>query len=93
MGMNVLGGVNDTNVSFPDQLVYKVSVGGDKMNCEICGLEVLPNKKFWSGKKWSINAAVIGKYLPIKGHEVCCENVNKLVVLPNRIRMSMMVNA
>jgi len=34
-----------------------------------------------------INVAVLGNYLELTGHDTCCAAVNRLVVIPNRIRM------
>ena len=47
--------------------------------CDICGKEQQDN--------WSCNAAVVGEYIEIEGHKDCIEAVDKLVVIPNRLRV------
>tara|TARA_Y100000034_G_C6871537_1_gene397978 strand:- start:927 stop:1094 length:168 start_codon:yes stop_codon:yes gene_type:complete len=47
--------------------------------CDICGKEQKDD--------WTCNAAVIGTYLEIKGHQQCVEAVNQLVVIPNRMKV------
>lgn len=48
------------------------------IKCVICGREC-------SGK-YSCNGAVLGDYIELKGHKTCIDNVDNLVVIPNRIR-------
>ena len=62
-----------------------------KMKCEICGKKVTPKKTWWKGTKyWSINASIVGGTpIDLKGHEECLENINNLVVIPNRTSIMM----
>lgn len=55
------------------------------MKCDICNQEIR-SKKLYQGDFWQINGAVIGSYIKITGHRQCCEAVDALVVIPNRIR-------
>lgn len=49
--------------------------------CVICRKQV-------EGKMWSINGAVLGDYIELKGHRKCLTMVDNLVVIPNRIRLA-----
>jgi len=51
--------------------------------CVICGLPVDESK----GRYSMINGAVVGNYIKVKGHEKCLKNVDRIVVLQNRLRM------
>ena len=55
--------------------------------CSICGKQV-QNEDLWSnGMPDCINGAVVGHYIEIYGHRTCVQNVDNLVVTPNRIRI------
>jgi hypothetical protein len=53
--------------------------------CMICGQPVDKNKP---EDHWSINGAVVGEYIEIRGHTMCRKNVDRLVILPNRGRVA-----
>jgi hypothetical protein len=57
------------------------------MKCDICNKEIVAKQGTWNRQYWQINAAVSGDYMELKGHKICCENVNQLVVIPNRFRL------
>ncbi len=57
------------------------------MKCQICGKKV--EKDIKTKKVWGINAAVIGSTIHIKGHKACLQNVDKLIVIPNRMRLDL----
>ena len=57
------------------------------MNCMICGMPV-QSKEAYKGDHDKINGAVIGDYIAIEGHRQCVQAVNRLVVIPNRIRLT-----
>jgi hypothetical protein len=44
------------------------------------------------GKVWFCNGAVLGEYMELKGHKTCINNVDNIVVIPNRIRMVIVAN-
>ena len=48
--------------------------------CMVCGKEV--PKGEWD----SVNAAVTGEYISLAGHSACVHRVDRLVVIPNRLR-------
>jgi len=52
------------------------------MKCNICGKEVKEEPLIYS-----CNGAVLGDYIRVKGHKICVDNVDNLVVIPNRIRL------
>ena len=52
--------------------------------CMICGRKVEAEE--W--EKSCINAAVLGEGFVIRGHDKCVHNVNRLVVVPNRLRVT-----
>ena len=56
-------------------------------NCSICGKPVEQADLFRNGMPDTINGAVTGAYIEIYGHKTCVQNVNKLVVVPNRKRV------
>ncbi len=56
-----------------------------KEKCMICGKEVEKDKH--SARGYSCNGAVLGEYIELKGHPMCVNNVDRLVVIPNRIRL------
>lgn len=57
-----------------------------KNNCQICEQEIEDDQLFDNGKLWYINASAIQGYdLNLTGHKRCMENINKLVVIQNRI--------
>ena len=56
-------------------------------NCSICGKPVEQRDLFPNGMPDSINGAVVGDYINIYGHPTCVQNVNKIVVIPNRLRV------
>jgi hypothetical protein len=54
--------------------------------CQICEKKV-------SAKEWEFNwidGAVLGEYIRIRGHRKCLDNVDILVVVPNRLRLNQM---
>jgi hypothetical protein len=55
--------------------------------CMICGLEVREVQDVSATWEWDINGAVIGERIDLKGHKICLENLNNLVVIPNRLRL------
>ena len=57
------------------------------MICDVCKKEITNPCELWHGELWQINGAVIGEYIKIQGHKTCCEAVNNLVVIPNRLRI------
>lgn len=59
--------------------------------CDICGLEVKPDESYFAGtKRWFINASIVGEPITLEGHKHCMEQVNNLVVIPNRIKLHQM---
>jgi hypothetical protein len=54
------------------------------MKCEICSKKLSAEE---INNPWSINAAVLGEYIELTGHKICCEAVNQCVVIPNRVRV------
>ena len=52
--------------------------------CMICGQPVDKDKE---EDHWAINGAVAGDFIEIRGHAICRENVNRLIVVPNRRRV------
>ena len=59
-----------------------------KSVCMICGKKVTKDKPY--AGEYSCNGAVVGEYIELKGHPTCVENVNHLVVIPNRFRLMQM---
>ena len=57
------------------------------MKCQIC-LRDIKSKKLYAGDFDSINVAVVGKGIQIKGHSTCLKNVNNLIVIHNRLRIA-----
>ena len=55
-------------------------------NCSVCGKPVKKSDLFKNGMPDMINGAVEGDYIEVYGHPTCVHNVDKLVVLPNRLR-------
>ena len=55
--------------------------------CMICGQEVEEAQVATPRWEWTINGAVIGKRIDLSGHKICLENLNNLVVIPNRLRL------
>lgn len=60
---------------------------GVRMKCPICGKEV-KSKELYKDDYEQINVAVIGNVIDLQGHKICLQNVNTLVVIPNRLRIS-----
>lgn len=58
----------------------------EKMKCCICGKEII-SKELYKGDFEAINGAVVGDYIEIKGHKTCCQAVDELIVIPNRLRI------
>ena len=56
--------------------------------CMICGKEVTKDKRY--AVRYRCNGAVVDEYIELKGHPTCVENVNRLVVIPNRFRLMQM---
>ena len=52
-----------------------------KRVCQICGRNIRPNTR-----EYACNVAVIGAIM-IRGHPVCVDNLESLVVIPNRFRV------
>jgi hypothetical protein len=55
--------------------------------CMICGQEVGEAQGATSRWEWTINGTLIGKRIDLSGHKICLENLNNLVVIPNRLRL------
>jgi len=55
-------------------------------NCSVCGKPVKKSDLFENGMPDMINGAVKGDYIEVYGHPTCVQNVDKLVVFPNRVR-------
>jgi hypothetical protein len=55
--------------------------------CSICERPVSKSHLFKNGMPDMINGAVGGDYIEVYGHPTCVQNVDKLVVLPNRMRI------
>ena len=58
------------------------------MICDICGNEVIPTKEYTWKDYWEVNVAIVGADFYLKGHRLCLENVEELVVFPNRARLA-----
>ncbi len=54
-----------------------------KKVCSICNKELGEDEMFDFQ-----NAAVIGEYIHVQGHKTCVDNVNNIVVVPNRVRVN-----
>jgi len=54
--------------------------------CDICGKEVKGERVD------SSNAAITGEFIQIEGHKVCLNNVNRIVLVPNQMRIDSFVN-
>jgi hypothetical protein len=57
------------------------------VECSICGKEVQKSDRWPNGELDMINGAVIGEYLAIKGHKECLENLDRIVIGVNRMRV------
>ncbi len=57
------------------------------MICNICKKKVHREEFQTWGGWYSVNAAIVGTYLGIKGHQTCLESVDRQVVIPNRLRL------
>ena len=55
--------------------------------CMICGKEVAGPQGATSRWEWAIDGAVIGERIELRGHKICLENLDNLVVIPNRLRL------
>lgn len=55
--------------------------------CMICGLEVQEAQGASTSWEWAGNGAVIGERIDLRGDKICLENLNNLVVIPNRLRL------
>jgi len=53
--------------------------------CQICGGKLRPTTQ-----EYACNIAVIGTNITIRGHPVCVDNVDNLVVIPNRCRVEVL---
>ncbi len=64
------------------------------VNCDICGKKVKERQGFPEPMtfEWTINSGIVGPVIPLKGHKVCLENVNDLVVRPNRRMLGEILN-
>lgn len=60
----------------------------NQKKCKICdrGIE---SDTLYKGDYDQINISVIwpGDNLDLDGHKICLENINKLVVIPNRVKV------
>lgn len=57
------------------------------MKCMICEKEVIPTKEYTLYEaRWQVNGAVLGDDIELNGHKECLQNVEELVVFPNRLR-------
>ncbi len=56
-------------------------------NCWICGKPVKRVDLWPCGDSDRINGAVVGDYIELRGHRACLDNVDRLVVVPNRLRL------
>ena len=61
---------------------------GKKIICSICEKEIKDNELFDS-----LNGAVVGKYIEVRGHTTCIHNVNRIVVLENRMRINLFLES
>ena len=61
----------------------------DNKICKICGQEIKSNI-LYEGDYDQINISAIwpGDNIDLDGHKICLENINKFVVIPNRVRVS-----
>ncbi len=55
--------------------------------CMLCGKEVEEKHGATPLQEWFVDGAVLGERIDLRGHKTCLENVNKLVVIPNRVRL------
>ena len=60
--------------------------------CSICGKEIEKPDRWPAGNLDMINGAVIGEYLAIKGHKECLDNVDRMVVGINRMRVYSLID-
>ena len=58
-----------------------------KIKCSICGKEVEKSDLMPDGDPDMINGAVLGEYIEVRGHRACVHNVDRLVVIQNRMRL------
>jgi hypothetical protein len=58
--------------------------------CSICGKPVKKTDLFPNGMPDMVNGAVVGKYVEVHGHPTCVHNVDRIVVIPNRMRSLVM---
>ena len=64
----------------------------DKKLCKICGQDI-KSDVLYEGDYDQINISVIwpGDNLDLDGHKTCLENINKLVVIPNRAKVEPLI--
>ena len=64
----------------------------NKKLCKICGQEIISGI-LYEGDYDQINISVIwpGNNLDLDGHKTCLENINKLVVIPNREKVELII--
>lgn len=55
--------------------------------CLICE-RLIDDDDLINGRPDSINGAVVGNDIEIYGHRTCVHNVDKYVVIPNRLRVA-----
>jgi len=57
-----------------------------KKICPICEQEVTGDQLYYNGELYEINCSTLWAigYLPIAGHKRCMENINNLIIIPNR---------
>jgi hypothetical protein len=60
----------------------------EKKICKICNKEI-ESDVLYKGDYDQINISVLwpGDNLDLDGHKICLENINKLIVIPNRIKV------
>jgi hypothetical protein len=55
--------------------------------CMICGKEIKEKQGTFPLREWTINGAILGELIDLRGHKICLENIEKLVIVPNRFRL------
>ena len=59
----------------------------EKIFCSICEKEIKESDLTPNWEMYSCNGAVLGMAILLKGHRRCIQNVDKMVVQPNRLRL------
>lgn len=55
--------------------------------CMICGKEIKEKHGIFPLREWIINRAILGELINLRGHKICLENIEKLVMVPNGFRL------